>query len=124
MKRQPDKDKIDFSDILASNVVTEEDMERRLTAMSLRVVESRYLDGTASSQETTLFAKRNSRREQLELLKLEKEIALLEAKQKYILQQEQNDRLFAEAIEAMRSYRNEQNYDQSDICFFREENLS
>lgn len=123
MKRESNPGAIDFSDILASEVVTEEDLERRLNAMAMRVVESRLLDGTASSQETTAILRRNSRLERLQEENLRKDLELKDAKIRSLEQQERSDKMFAEAMEALKEYRPENNYVQQDIYFFKEEDI-
>lgn len=104
MKRTPEEGVIDFGDIGTSTPTTIEEMDNRLIAMAYKVIEYRMRNNTASSQETTTFAKRNVEREKLEIEKIRREVALLEAKEKYIKTQEQNQQLFTDAINAMRRY--------------------
>ena len=78
--------------------------ESRLVSMSMNLVEQRLRDGTASSQETTHFLKMGSRKEQLEREKLEEENKLLRAKTENIQSQERVEKIYKEALDAMRDY--------------------
>lgn len=78
--------------------------EKYLINLSLNLVEQRLLDGTASSQETTHFLKLASRREQKELEKLEKDIALADSKIKTMESMQSAEKLFSDAISAFQKY--------------------
>lgn len=78
--------------------------EARCVAYAMDLVESRLLNGTASSQETTFFLKLGLQERQLELKRMEKEVMLLEAKADQINSAKENKELYANAIEAMRRY--------------------
>lgn len=72
----------------------------------MNLAEQQILEGTASSQVITHFLKRGMERdkEKLERDKLQNEIALLQAKVEALHASSHVDQLYAEAIEAMKSY--------------------
>lgn len=64
----------------------------------------RLRDGTASAQEIVYFLKLNNPREQLEIERLRKENELVDAKIQALKSAESTERMYADAIEAMRRY--------------------
>ena len=84
--------------------MTPEAREQQLIAMAYDLVETRLRNGTATSQETTHFLKLGSEkaRAELEVLKLQKD--LVAAKTKALQSQEVQEKLYLEAIEAMKVY--------------------
>ena len=78
--------------------------ENQLISLAVDLVEQRLLDGTASSQETTHFLKLGSRKNQLELEKLEEENKLVRAKTDSLQSQKKTEEMFTEAINAFRRY--------------------
>lgn len=84
--------------------LTPEARENQLIALAVDLVEQRLLDGTASSQETTHFLKLGSMKNRLEMEKLKEENKLLQAKTESIQSAKRVEELYAEAINAMRSY--------------------
>ena len=78
--------------------------ENQLIALAVDLAEKQLLEGTASSQVITHYLKLGSMRERLEREKLEKENALLRAKTEAIQSNQQNEELYAAAIDAMRLY--------------------
>lgn len=84
--------------------LTPEARENQMISYAMDLVEQRLLDGSASSQETTHFLKLGSQKNQLEMMKLEQENRLMEAKIESLKSQQRTEELFAEAIKAMRSY--------------------
>lgn len=84
--------------------ITPEGAETYLISLAHNLVEQRLRDGTASSQEVTHFLKLGSRKEALEREKLEEENKLLRAKTENLQSQKQVDKMYAEAIAAMRRY--------------------
>ena len=78
--------------------------ENQLISLAVDLVEQRLLDGTASSQETTHFLKLGSMKNQLEMEKLREENRLLKAKTESIQSAKRVEELYANAIEAMRTY--------------------
>lgn len=97
--------KRDDDDILAMRpALTPEARENQMIGLAMDLVEQRMRDGTASSQEVTHFLKLGSSKERLEkeLVELQKE--LLIAKTENLQSAKRMDELYAQAIEAMRSY--------------------
>ena len=84
--------------------LTPEARENQLISLAVDLVEQRLIDGTASSQETTHFLKLGSIKNRLEMEKLEEENRLLKAKTESIQSQKKVEELYAEALNAMRSY--------------------
>ena len=83
---------------------TPEARENQLIALAMDVVEQRLRDGTATSQEVVHFLKLGSLREELEREKLRHENMMLEAKKKHLESQAQTEKLYADALNAMRRY--------------------
>ncbi len=83
---------------------TPEERENQLINMGYDLVEERMRAGTASAQETTFFLKMGSGRERIERRRLEKEVALLEAKIEDINTGRNILELYDDAIAAMRTY--------------------
>ena len=84
--------------------LTPEARENQLISLAVDLVEQRLINGTASSQETTHFLKLGSIKNRLEMEKLEEENRLLKAKTESIQSQKRVEELYAEALNAMRSY--------------------
>ena len=84
---------------------TPEEREQQLISLSYDLAEQQIRSGTASSQVLTHFLKRGSIQAELELEKLKKENALLEAKKGAIEYAQRSEELFTEAIKAMKKYR-------------------
>lgn len=84
-----------------------EDREKQLIALAIDRVEERLRDGTASSAELVHFLKLASRKEQLEVEKLEEENKLVRAKTDNLQSQKKIEELYADAIRAMRDYSGE-----------------
>ena len=72
--------------------------------MAYDAAEKQLQDGTASSQVITHFLKMGSTREQIELEKLKRENAVLEAKAEAYKSAENMESLYKQAINAMMSY--------------------
>lgn len=85
--------------------ITVEGREQKLINLSMNIAEERLRDGTASSQIITHFLKLGTVQHQLELEQTKKENLLLEAKIKALESSERTERLFSEAIDAMKSYK-------------------
>ena len=83
---------------------TPEGREKQNTALAVDLVEQRLRDGTATSQETTHYLKLASPVERLKQEKLEKEIALIDAKIKAIESQARTEEMFSNALRAMSIY--------------------
>lgn len=84
--------------------LTPEARENQMIALAMDLVESRLLDGTATSQETTHFLKLATVKYKLEKEKLEQENELTKAKTKALQSAEDIKELYAEAITAMKKY--------------------
>lgn len=89
---------------MTAPALTPEGRENQLIALAYDLVEQRLRDGTASSQETTSILRLASVKEQLEQEKLRKELKMIEAKTQQLESQANIERLYSEAIKAMKSY--------------------
>ena len=78
--------------------------ENQLIALAIDLVEQRLIDGTASSQETTHFLKLASQKYRLETELLEKQAVLATAKTEQLQSQKRVEELYANALQAMKSY--------------------
>lgn len=83
---------------------TPEAEENKLISLAYDLAKQQLEDGTASAQVITHFLKLGTAYARLEKTKLEKEIALLEAKKADIESSKRVEELYADALEAMRSY--------------------
>ncbi len=83
---------------------TQEERERQLIALAYDVAEQRLLDGTATSQEVTHFLKLGSTKDRIEREILERQKELITAKTEALQSQRRVEELFANALDAMRSY--------------------
>lgn len=83
---------------------TPEARENQMISLAMNLVEQRLLKGTASSQETTHFLKLGSTKEKIEKEILEKQKDLITAKTDAIQSQKRVEELYANALNAMRSY--------------------
>lgn len=83
---------------------TPEGRETELASLAHDLAEQQMRDGTASSQVITHFLKSGSTRESLEQRRLEREIALADAKIKELESRERIEELYKSAMDAMRSY--------------------
>lgn len=88
-------------------ILTPEEWENRLIALSYQAVEQRILDGTASSAEYVHFLKAGSVRQREEMEKLQKENELLKAKTAAIESERNRGEFYKEVIDALSSYRTE-----------------
>lgn len=102
---------------ITRKIVPADDPEARqnqLIALAVERVEQRLLDGTATGQEIIHFLKLATTKHQLETERLRKENTLLEAKTEQIKSEKQTAEMFAEAIEAMRSYKPPEDEEEVD----------
>lgn len=83
---------------------TPEDREQQLIGAAIDLAEIQIREGTASAQVVTHFLKLGSTRERLEQERLKRENILLGAKAEAMESAKVMERLYAEAIHAMRSY--------------------
>lgn len=79
--------------------------ENQLISLAVDLAEKQLIEGTASSQVITHYLKLATVKEQLEREKLAKENELLRAKTEAIQSAQRVEELYANALEAMRSYR-------------------
>lgn len=84
--------------------LTPESRESQLISLAVDLAEKQLIEGTASSQVISHFLKLGSTKYQIEKRKLEKETELLEAKASAIKSAENSEKIYQEAIEAMKSY--------------------
>ncbi len=99
---------------LSRPALTPEAQENRMISLAMQLVEKRMLEGTASAQEVVHFLKLGTTNARLERLNLEKEIELKEAKTEALRQQETNEELYKNAIEAMSRYSGAKNVTKND----------
>lgn len=88
--------------------ITEEGRENQLVTLAIDLVEKQLLDGTASSQVITHYLKLGSTREKKEQERLDRENQLLLAKVEAIESGKRVEELYADALQAMKSYRGEE----------------
>ena len=83
---------------------TPEDRENQLIAMAFDVVEKKFQEGTASSQETVHFLRLGSSSEKLAQAYKAEEIKLLKIKSETFASQKRTEEMMVEALEAFKSY--------------------
>lgn len=83
---------------------TPEGRENQLIASAVDLAERQLTEGTASAQVITHYLKLGSSRERLEQERLQMEVVLLEEKRKQMASAERVEKMYAEALKAMRSY--------------------
>lgn len=83
---------------------TPESRENQLISLAVDLAEKQLREGTASSQVISHYLKMGSPRERKEREKLDREVALLGAKQEQIESAQRVEVLYAEALNAMRAY--------------------
>lgn len=84
--------------------LSEEARENQMINLAVNLAEKQLLEGTASSQVITHYLKLGSTKEKIEKEILEKQKDLLEAKTQQLQSQQRVEELYANAIQAMRSY--------------------
>lgn len=102
----PRKKEIPVEEVLKKMppALSDEARENQLISLAMDQAEKQLREGTASSQVISILLKRGSPKERLEMEILEKQKELLEAKTKAIQSAEASEKLYAEAIAAMRRY--------------------
>lgn len=93
--------------------LTPEDRENQLVALAVDLAEKQLLEGTASSQVITHYLKIGSSKERLEREILEKQKGLIDAKTQNLQSSQRIEELYANAINAFRNYRSD---DDSNDC--------
>ena len=88
---------------------TEEEEEKRACGLAMNLAMQWLRDGTAPAQVVCHFLKIQSQKEQKETLKIEREIKLLETKQKSIELSDAANQRFDEAMKAFASYSGKDN---------------
>ena len=83
---------------------TPEARENQLISLAIDLAEKQLQEGTASSQVITHYLRLGSTKERLEKEKLERENELLRAKTEALESAKHVEELYANALEAMRSY--------------------
>lgn len=78
--------------------------EQQLISLAMDEAERQMREHSASAQVITHFIKAGSRREELERHRLEREVELLEAKVQSLASARRVEELYAEALDAMRTY--------------------
>ena len=81
-----------------------ENQENEIIGLAIDLAEKQIREGTASSQVITHYLKLGSQRAKLEAKKLELENKMIEAKTRSIESEERIEKMYQEAIEAMRRY--------------------
>lgn len=84
--------------------LTPEAEENQMISLAFDLAKKQLLEGTASSQVVTHFLKLGSTREKAEREKLQRENELLKAKTKSLASMENIEKLYGQAISAMRKY--------------------
>ena len=88
--------------------VNPQDRENQLISLATDLLEQRLREGTASAQEITHLLKSGSVREQLERERLRYETKLLEARTQQISDAARMEELYANAINAMKTYQGQE----------------
>lgn len=83
---------------------TPDGRENQLVALAVDAIERRIREGTASAQELVHYAKLGSSRERLEQERIRYENELLQVKREAMAAADRMEKLYTEAITAMRSY--------------------
>lgn len=102
MKR--DKKVVEGSMRRQTPAITPEGREDQMIAYAINLAEEQLRNGTASSQVITHYLKLGSMRERMEKEKLKEEIKLLTAKTEAIKADREKNELYAQVIEAIRTY--------------------
>ena len=84
--------------------LTPEARQNQMIALSESLAEKQLREGTASAMVITHYLKLATERERLEVLKMQKEIAMIEAKTKALDSAKEIETLYKDALEAVRSY--------------------
>lgn len=95
--------------------LTPEAEEDQMIALATNLVKQRFLDGTASSQETTHYLKLGSQKARVELEILREQKELIKARTEAIKSVERMEELYREAMAAMSEYRGTLDGNGTDI---------
>lgn len=83
---------------------TEESRENQLVSLAIDLAEKQLTEGIASAQVITHYLKLGSTREKLEQERLHRENQLLNSKVEMMASAKRVEELYAEALDAMRTY--------------------
>lgn len=86
---------------------SQEARESQMAALAEALAEKRMREGTATSQEILYWIKAGSERERLERDKLRSEVAKLQAQKEALGSAKEIERLYSEAMKAVKTYRGE-----------------
>ena len=89
--------------------------ENQLIALAINLAEKQLMEGTASSQVITHYLKLGSTKERIEKEILEKQKDLITAKTEAIQSAKRVEELYANALEAMRTYSGHKSDDTENI---------
>lgn len=95
--------------------LTAEGREKQMIALAVDCAEKQLREGTAPSQVITHYLKLASSKNQLEMEKLRRENALLEAKVEEIKSSKNQAELYAKAIAAIRIYSGAGSMEDADV---------
>lgn len=94
-----------------------QDRENQLVALATDLAEEQMREGTASAQVISHYLKLGSTREQLEQERLRYETKLLEARTQQISDAARMEELYANAINAMKTYQGQEVPDEFDYGY-------
>lgn len=94
-----------------------QDRENQLVALATDLAEDQMREGTASAQVISHYLKLGSTREQLEQERLRYETKLLEARTQQISDSARMEELYANAINAMKTYQGQDIPDEYDYGY-------
>lgn len=86
--------------------------ENQLISLAVDLAEQQLRDGTASSQVITHYLKQSTVKAQLELEKLRRENALMQAKTEALQSAKRVEELYTNALNAMRNYAGQDDPDE------------
>lgn len=89
--------------------LTPESRENQLISLAIDLAEKQLMEGTASSQVITHYLKLGSTKEKIEKEILERQKELLEAKTQALQSAQKVEELYANALDAMRTYSGNKN---------------
>ena len=89
--------------------------ENQLIALAINLAEKQLMEGTASSQVITHYLKLGSTKERIEKEILEKQKDLITAKTEAIQSAKRVEELYANALEAMRTYSGQRTNESENV---------
>lgn len=92
-------------------LMTLEAQEKRMVSKAMKLIEQRIDDGTASAQETVLFAKMGTTPEILEKKLKEKNLQLMDAKTESLKNSKLTADLMQQVMDAIKGYRGDPDED-------------